>query len=53
MFGTSGGHYNEPGGGGRGLVLTGCGCSPIGLLLSVVVSAVMTLLANLFLRRRY
>jgi hypothetical protein len=37
---------------GGGIVITGCGCSPIGILLSVVLSAIGTLLANLLLRRR-
>ena len=46
MFGTSGpGHRG-------GVVITGCGCSPVGLLLSVVLSAALTLLANLGLRGR-
>jgi hypothetical protein len=50
MFGMSGGNFNNSG--GRGIVITGCGCSPLGILLSVVLSAMGTVLANLFLRRR-
>ncbi len=53
MFGMGGGNLNDSG--GSGVVLTGCGCSPLGIVLSVVLSAVLTLVANLFLalfRRR-
>jgi hypothetical protein len=51
MFGMSGGNLDGSGRGG-GVVITGCGCSPIGILLSIVLSALGTLLANVFLRRR-
>lgn len=47
MFG--GGFGDREGG---GVVITGCGCSPIGILLSVVLSAIGTLLVNLPGRRR-
>ena len=50
MMSRSGGNYGGRRGGG--VVLTGCGCSPIGLPLSVVLSAALTLLANLGLRGR-
>ncbi len=47
-----GGRFGDRQGGG--VVLTGCGCSPIGILLSVVLSALGTLLVNLLgLRRDY
>jgi len=52
VFGTSGGNDGGPNRRGRGVVLTGCGCSPIGLLMSVVLSAVLTGFTNLLLRRR-
>ncbi len=35
-----------------GIVIVGLGCTPWGILISLLVSAILTLLANLFLRRR-
>lgn len=35
-----------------GIVIVGLGCTPWGILLSLLVSAILTLLANLFVRRR-
>ena len=44
----SGGNIGEPG----AIIITGCGCTPLSILLSLLLSAILTLLANLFLRRR-
>jgi hypothetical protein len=52
MFGRYGGNLNDPNRRNSGVVITGCGCSPLGLGLSLILSAVGTLLANFFLRRR-
>jgi hypothetical protein len=46
VFGL-GGNSPEP-----GIVVIGLGCTPLGILLSLLLSAFLTLLANLFLRRR-
>ena len=48
MFGMSRRNTGEPG----AIVVTGCGCSPLSILLSLLLSAILTLLANLFMRRR-
>ncbi len=34
------------------MIFVGLGCSPWGILISLLVSAILTLLANLFARRR-
>lgn len=47
MFGMGGNIPAEP-----GIVIVGLGCTPWGILISLLVSAILTLLANLFLRRR-
>jgi hypothetical protein len=35
-----------------GVLILGLGCSPLGILVSLLVSVILTLLANMFLRRR-
>jgi hypothetical protein len=35
-----------------GIVIVGVGCTPIGILVSLLLSAILTLLANLIVHRR-
>jgi hypothetical protein len=35
-----------------GIVIVGVGCTPIGILVSLLLSAILTLLANLLFNRR-
>jgi hypothetical protein len=35
-----------------GIIIRGFGCSPLGIVVSLLVSAILTLLANLILNRR-